>query len=394
MSQQMKIAIDISRHELARTIMPDLESFSDIKIHTWHGAIGEKGEMALKDSPDVIIIDDDPESELIFRKLSKLRHVFPQTAVFVVSNDKQPEHIVEVMKAGATEYLVVPISKKILHNSLEEIRAKLTETGKIAKGEVYSFISSKGGLGATILSVNTAVALALTINHGRTVAMCDMSFQSGDASVLLDIMPETTIVDICRNFHRLDVSLLRGAMIKHDSGLDLLAAPVNPEDYEEIQPGQIEKIIKLLAKLYDRIVIDCQSMSINDRTIEVFRNSHKIFIVIDLSLPAIRNAVRISQLIRKTGIPEGTIEFILNRYEKGPMLSIEEAEKSLGKKIYWLVPNDFADIMSSINEGKPVVQKSSHAVVSKNLMSLSKKLMNKIDDPEYRGAKSSFGRFI
>lgn len=394
MPQKMNIAIEIGNDELAKAIILDLDTMAEIRLQKWHGSMGEKGELAIKDIPDIIIIDDDPESGMIFKKLSKLRHVFPQAAVFVVSHDKQPEHIVEVMKAGATEYLVAPLTRKILSNSIEEIRTKLAESGKIAKGLVYSFISSKGGLGATVLSVNTATALAMAKKNGSSVALCDMSFQSGDASVLLDILPETTIIDLCRNFHRLDVSLLKGAMTRHGSTLELLAAPLNPEEFEEIKTGQIEKIIKLLTKLYDAVVIDCQSMSINNSTIEIFRNSHKVFIVIDPSLPAIRNAVRITQLIRKTGIPESSIEFILNRYQKGPVLTIEEAEKSLGKRIYWLFPNDFSDIISSINEGTPVVQLSPNSIISKNIVSFSEKIMNKLDSPDYRGAKSSFGRFI
>lgn len=393
MPQKINVAIEISNDELAKNIVQILDSMDSIRVQKWHGAMGEKGEMAIKVSPDIIIIDDDPESGMTLKRLSKMRHVFPQVAVFLISNDKRPEHIVEAMKAGATEYLVTPLTSKILSNAIEETRSKLAESGRIAKGLVYSFISSKGGLGATVLSVNTATALALTKKDGKSVALCDMSFQSGDASVLLDTLPETTIIDLCRNFHRLDVSLLKGAMTRHGSGLELLAAPVNPEEYEEIKPGQLEKIIKLLTKLYDAVIIDCQSMTINNSTIEIFRNSHKIFIAIDPSLPAIRNAVRITQLIRKTGIPESSIEYIMNRYQKGPVLSIEEAEKSLGKRIYWLFPNDFSDIISSINEGTPVVQLFPSSIISKNIENFTEKIMNKLDNPEYRGVKSSFGRF-
>lgn len=394
MPQTMNIAIEISDRELAKKISKDLDALANVKTHQWYGAMGEKGELAVKSSPNIIILDDAPETGEIFRRLPKMRHVFPQAAMFVVSNDKNPKHIVEVMKGGATEYMVTPLSAKVLINAVEEVRAKLTETGKIAKGTVYSFISSKGGLGSTILAVNTAVTMAKTNKHGNAVALCDISFQSGDTTVLLDVLPETTIVDICKNFHRLDVSLLKGAMVQHSSGLELLAAPLNPEDQEVIQPGHTEKIMGLLTKLYDRVVVDCPSMSINGATIEAFRASNKIFIVIDLSLPAIRNAVRITQLMSKLGIDRGKIEFILNRYEKGPTLSIEEAEKSLGKRIYWLFPNDFSDIMSSINEGEPVVQLHPRSLIAKNIMSFTQKLRGKLGNKEYRGAKTAFGKPI
>ncbi|MDT8335258.1 MAG: AAA family ATPase [Desulfurivibrionaceae bacterium] len=394
MPQTMNIAIEVSDRELAGSITEILESLNDVKVHKWYGSMGEKGDLSVKSSPNIIITADDPATDEIFRRLPKIRHVFPQAAVFVVSTEKDPKHIVEVMKAGATEYLVTPLDGKVLTNSIEEVRAKLTETGHIAKGAVYSFISSKGGLGSSVLSVNTAATLAATIKNGNAVALCDISFQSGDTSVLLDILPETTIVDICRNFHRLDVSLLKGAMVKHKSGLELLAAPVSPEDYEMIKEGHIEKIIGLLTKLYDRIIVDCPSMSITGSTIEAFRVSSKVFVVIDLSLPAIRNAVRITQMIRKLGIGDEKIEFILNRYEKNATLSIEDAEKNLGKQIFWLFPNDFSDIMSSINEGVPVVQLHPRSLISKNIMSFTQKLRNKLESKDYRGARTAFGKSI
>jgi pilus assembly protein CpaE len=394
MPQTMNISVEVSDRELANNIIKELEFLPDIKVHKWYGAMGEKGVLAVKSSPNIIILDDDPETDEIFRRLSKMRHVFPEAAIFIISNDKHPKHIVEVMKAGATEYLVTPLSPKVLTNAIEEIRAKLTETGRIAKGTVYSFISSKGGVGSTILAVNTAVAMAKSANDGSAVALFDISFQSGDTTVLLDILPETTIVDICKNFHRLDVSLLKGAMTKHNSGLELLAAPTNPEDHEEIKEGHTEKIIGLLSKLYDRLIVDCPSMTIDDHTIEAFRNSNKVFVVIDLSLPAIRNAIRITQLIRKIGINEEKIEFLLNRYEKGATFSIDDAEKSLGKRIFWLFPNDFSDIMSSINEGEPVIQLHPRSLISRNIMSFSQKIKGQLSDKEYRGAKNAFGKSL
>jgi pilus assembly protein CpaE len=183
-------------------------------------------------------------------------------------------------------------------------------------------------------------------------------------------------------------------MIRHNSGLELLAAPVNPEDHEQVQEGHTGKIIGLLTKLYDRVIIDCPSMTINRSTVEAFHASSMVFVVIDLSLPAIRNAVRLTQLIRKLGIEEQRIEFILNRYEKGPTLSIEEAEKNLGKRIYWLFPNDFSDIMSSINEGEPVIQLHPRSAITKNIMSFTKKIKGKLGNKEYRGAQTAFGKPI
>lgn len=392
MAKELSIAVDISDSRLAKSILEDVQEVTDVLASQWYGDMGQKGAMAVKTAPDIVIFDDVPESQAVFKKIATFRQGFPKAALFVVSSDKRPEHIVDLMKAGVAEFLVTPVNPKVLQNAVEEVRTKLATAGKIAKGEVYSFISSKGGLGATVAAVNTAAALAK--EKGRSVALCDMSFQSGDSSVLLDIVTTNSFVDICKNFHRLDVSLLRGCMTKHNSGLDFLAAPLNPEEAEDICAEHVEKTFELIKKLYDDIVVDCTSMFINECTIEAFNDSEHVFIVTDLSVPAVRNAARLFQTIVKMGIDAQKIEFVVNRYIKGGTLSIEEVEKTLGKRIFWLFPNDFTDIVSSINRGIPLINYHPQAPFSRNVLEFAKKLRNPHADEHYRGLRGAFGKAI
>jgi pilus assembly protein CpaE len=240
--------------------------------------------------------------------------------------------------------------------------------------------------------VNSAAALAR--NKSGTVALCDMSFQSGDSSVLLDMVPPTSFADVSKNFHRLDLSLLRGCMARHKSGLEFLAAPPNPEESEDIRAKHLERTFDLFKKIYDHVLIDCTSMFINECTIEAFNASHKVFIVTDMSVPAIRNAVRLEQSFRKLGIMPQKVGFVVNRYTKGGTLSIEEVEKTLGKRIEWLFPNDFIDIVSSINRGTPLINLNPQAPFSKNIFDFSKKLLKPESDDGYRGIRGAFGKAI
>ena len=393
MDQALNIAVSIDDSTLAESIVSQLQSTSDIKTSRWNGKLRTD-----KLHPQIIIVaDNGPVGEVISQKVSRLSKDFSQSSIFVVSKDTRPENIVDVMKAGGAEYLLAPVDRKILINAIEEVRVKhteaaMTQTGKSRQGAVYSFISAKGGLGSSVLAVNTAAAMALN-DMGRVVLQ-DIGFQSGDSSVYLDIVPETSIVDLCRNFHRLDVSLLKGAMSKHNSGVELLAAPLNQEDSEEISPEHIIKVFDLLPQAYDNVIIDCTSMYINDCSIEAFNASDKIFIVTDFSVPALRNASRLSQLFRKLGIRVETIEFVVNRFSKGDTFQIDEAQKSLNKRFFWLFPNQFDDIVSSINEGIPLVQSHPRSGFSKNI----KEFVQKLHDPEkyreYRGIRSVFRRAI
>lgn len=391
MTNELLLAYEFSNSALNKDIQAIIKDAPGLKTSNWPGSIAEKGPVAVKDIPDIIVIDDYEGGNLISR-VKTITNNFPQTALFVVSENMNPQHIIDVMKAGAAEYLVEPVSGKTLLNAVEEIRAKLANAGRLAQGSLYSFISAKGGVGSTVLAVNTATALAL--QKKSTVALIDMAFQSGDASVLLDMVPQNTITDICSNIHRLDVSFLRGVMASHATGLNFLSAPSNPEDSEDIRHEHVEKILDLCCKLYDQVILDCSSMQVNDCSIEAFRRSDKVFVVTDMSVPSLRNTVRLYNLISKLNIPLDKIEIIVNRFIKGGALSLGEIEKNFEKPVYWLVPNDFSDIVSSINRGVPIIKLSPGSPFSKNVGQFVKKVQNQSNDPEFRGIRGTFGKTL
>lgn len=392
MTKELIVALEISRSELAGALTGITKTLPGVKTAEWTGAMAEKGSLAVKTEPDIIVIDDAPENGALLSRVRTIKENFPQVALLVVSANCDPQQIIDTMKAGAAEYLVQPVSEKVFVNAIEEVRAKLANAGRLAQGNVYSFISAKGGVGATVLAVNTAAALALSKKNA--VALVDMSLQSGDASVLLDIVPQTTILDIAQNIHRLDVAFLRGVMCPHNTGISFLAAPQNPEDSDEIRGEHIAGILDLARKLHDNIIIDCSSMHVSDCSVEAFRRSDKIFVVTDMSVPSIRNTVRLCKLIRKFGISANKVEIVINRFIKDSVLSIDEIEKNLDRPAYWMVPNDFTDIVSSINRGVPLVKMTPGAPFSRNIVQFVRKFQNQLEEPHFRGVRGIFGKAL
>src|SRR5665647_1076469 len=111
MKNNVTIAIEMADALCVKTMMDFLKSLPDVETVQWFCGTGEKGPLAVKGSPPVIIIDDQPEtSRSATERVTKLRLAFPQAAIFVVSADTRPEHIVEMMRAGAAQFLVTPIN--------------------------------------------------------------------------------------------------------------------------------------------------------------------------------------------------------------------------------------------------------------------------------------------
>ena len=392
MGNNLSIAFEIQDLLLAREIAEGLKGLSSVNLVHSVNDKGDQGTVAFKAPPEIILLEDQPQSGDGLRKLTSLRRSFPLAAIFVISDDRRPEHIVEVMKSGAAEFFVTPLQHHALQQAVEKVRAQRGRAGGVNLGACYSFISSKGGLGSTSIAVNTAALLAE--RKGDPVALCDLCFQAGDDSTLLDIVHEKTILDLCQNFHRLDPLFLKGALAHHATGLNFLPAPNNPEDGEEVRPEHVEKICMLLRETHSSVIIDCPSMTINDCTVQAFISSDKVFVVIDLSVPAVRNAARLFQLIRKLGLPPQKIEFVVNRFIKSTPLSLEAAEKTLGKRVFWIFPNDFENIFSSINRGVPLATFNANAPLSKNLAEFIQKLFNPAAARDYRGMRGTFGKVL
>ncbi|MEJ2201591.1 MAG: AAA family ATPase, partial [Desulfuromonadaceae bacterium] len=347
MAQALNILLDTRDPHLARQVQGGLTELEEVHLLNRSVSEAPRG----NGSPHIIILHDTPSIDNIVNRIAACRQNFPDTCIFVISTDKSPDHIVEIMKAGAEEYFANSLNLQRLKEAVEKIRLRITNLIQNPKGRLYSFVSSKGGLGSTVIAVNTATALVMG-NRGR-VSLFDLSLQSGDSSVYLDSLPQTTMADVCKNFHRLDTSLLQASMIHHSSGLHFLPAPQLPEESEAISGAQVRRILQLAKGFYDHVVVDCPSMQIDACSLEAFMASDRIFLLTDLSVPAVRNTARLIQLLQKMKIPEQKIAVVVNRFTKGGP-PLHDVELSLQRKIYWFFPNDFEEVIASINSGVPL----------------------------------------
>uniref|UniRef100_UPI00272E5D38 AAA family ATPase n=1 Tax=Geoalkalibacter sp. TaxID=3041440 RepID=UPI00272E5D38 len=166
-----------------------------------------------------------------------------------------------------------------------------------------------------------------------------------------------------------------------------------PEDSGSVHGTQVKKVLHLAKSLYDHVVVDCTSMLIDECSLEAFQASDRIFILTDLSVPAVRNAARLNQLMQKLRIAPDKVEILVNRFTKGGT-PLQDVESILKKTVFWLFPNDFEDVIGSINAGIPLVKSKPGSPFAKNILEFIDKLQNPAGQPHYRGAKGFLGKAI
>lgn len=299
---------------------------------------------------EVVIIDlpfENPQRAIKAIELIQANTL--QLAIFANGSMQQPTAIVAAMRAGAGEYLDHAAGSEALLEALTRFSSNRTRTrGGAGKGRVFTFLSAKGGAGATTAAVNTA--LALQQSHGDVV-LVDFA-PVGHAQLHLNLRPSFGVPDALENLHRLDASLLEGLMTTAKDGLHLLAGPQQP--YQSIPtPAELARLFDLLVNHYRYVVVDASSRL--DATTRLLSDlSNAVLMVAQTDVVSLWSAGRIHSFLEE-GAGRNRLRLVLNRYKKIPGLTEDDIEHSTHCKVLWKIPNAFHAVSPAIDNGAPVV---------------------------------------
>ncbi|MEW5767156.1 MAG: response regulator [bacterium] len=345
---------------------------------------------AIKTRPDIIFLNIALEGEEGGMKLTEgLVEEIPEVGLIIISDQElSSQQIQEAMLAGARGLLTQPISQEKLAGTLrrivkiqekerEYIKAAPSALPPEARHKIVTLFSTKGGSGGTLLSVNLAVMLAKMLQEGgEKVALLDLDLQFGDCAVMLNLTPTRTIAGLVKEISeqgRLEEGLLESYLIKHDSGLRLLAAPLKPEQAELVNGAHIEEIINVLKLNYNFIIIDSPKY-LHDSLIAAFNLSNLILFVFTLDLPAIKNARLGLDIVESLGFKD-KVSLVLNRTETHMGITPPEVEEALDYPILGHIPSDGRRIIPSINEGVPFVLGYEKEKVTERIEELASKII-------------------
>jgi pilus assembly protein CpaE len=301
----------------------------------------------------ICVIDFDQNFEEALATTERLASECPDVFVFAISSRSEPDTIIAAMRAGCSEYLFKPMQIDRLLDAVTRVQSKQREKVRSkTRGKVISLIGAKGGTGVTSLALH--LALELAADGRRKCLLIDQHPALGDASLYLGTgRQHYSFYELASNTERLDEELLRGFLLHHDSGLDLLDAPESLEAIHYATPSAVEDTLAFLAESYAFVVIDCPP-GLTEITSACIAQSDQVAIVMTAELSAVRNSVRYLEHLMKLGYDADAIQIVLNRYSKRGPLSDDKIEKALQRNISLRVPNCYAQVIKAINAGAPI----------------------------------------
>jgi pilus assembly protein CpaE len=324
--------------------------------------------------PDIGVVGLDANPEKALSLIQEVRENSPQCSILVVSRSTDGQMILKAMRAGAKEFLTHPVGLEDLVAALERIGSHRTARGegKSRSCNVIAVAGATGGVGSTSLAVNLGCVLAS--QEGNTVALIDLDLALGDADVFLDTIPDYTLVDVAQNISRLDFTLLKRSLTKHASGLYLLPRPVQLSDASSIHADDLQRVLGLLKATFSHLIIDL-SKAYNSLDMVALEASNHVLMVTQLDLPCLRNVVRLMMSFEDTPEVKEKVKIVVNRVglDTG-QISLKKAQETMGRDIFWQLPNDYRVMIEVRNNGVPLIEQAPRAGITQSIIALSEAL--------------------
>lgn len=330
-------------------------------------------EIVQQTSPEVAIVDIDSDEQKALQLIETLSRSFPACGIIVISKRTDGQMILRAMRAGAREFLNSPIQIEELVGALDRVGASIDGSNRSVSNSIIAVAGSSGGVGTTSIAINLAVSLAQ--NPSRSVALIDLDLALGDADVFLDMVPDYTLLDVSQNIGRLDLTLLRKSLTKHETGVYLLPRPVQIDDAIAISKEDFRKVLGLLKASFSHLVIDL-SKSFTALDLVALEAANHIVLITQLDLLCLRNVVRLlSSFEAHEGMTE-KVKVVVNRtgLDKSH-ISSAKAEETIDREIFWRIPNNYAMISECRNNGIPLIQHAPKAAITLSIQELAEKLV-------------------
>src|SRR5262245_51501975 len=302
--------------------------------------------------PDLIVVDSRGDATSAMSNIERLRAGAPNAGIFAVALETDPELILQSMRAGATEFFTWPPADETFHGAVRRLAARReTALGSRASATTLVFFGAKGGAGTTTCAVNCAVELARLSK--RSTVIVDLKPGLGEVALFLGVRPRYSVLDAIDNLHRLDREFLRELVVKHKSGLEILAGSDQFDRPGANDASPIEELFRLLARQYEYIIIDAGSQ-LNSCTTAALYTGDTIFLVANPDVPSVRNAQRLLDRIRQLGACGERVRVLLNRAAEPFPIPPKQIEGALGHPIHHTFPSDYQPASTALNSGVPL----------------------------------------
>jgi pilus assembly protein CpaE len=285
---------------------------------------------------DMFVVDVDAHPESALQLMEKVSS--NGSTVVAYSEQASSGVLVRCMQAGAREFLSPPFDSSALAEAMIRVSARhATALPRRTKlGELLIFVGAKGGSGVTTIA--SSFALSLARESGKRVVLIDLALPLGDAALQLGLKGQYSTADALSNFNRVDSNFLSTLLVKHDSGLQVLAAPDKYLPFKTSDEA-VRRLLAVSRHDFDYVVVDGgprPGLSV----LSLIENAARVYLVAQATAPDLRRAN--CMIARFIEADDPRLEIVLNRFSpRLPAMNEERVSSSLARPVKWKIPSHY-----------------------------------------------------
>ncbi|TAL10885.1 MAG: response regulator [Chloroflexota bacterium] len=308
--------------------------------------------------PDVIIIDALLQGRVkADQVVSRLREIGGTIPVIMLTVPQQP--VEPDPEHGIHGVLSMPFSGYDIITRVNQVVKDQEAGAGSARSHAVAVFAPKGGVGRTTIAFNLSVAAA---RQGHRTVLVDGSIQFADLRALLRVPADApSILDLPTD--RVVESDLAEVLWRDPSGIDILLAPPRIEMAEMVTTRDVEKVLSLLRRLYDAVIID-MSVALDELNLVLLDRVETILEIVTYDSTTIHNTIALADTFRAIGYPASKVQYLVNRADANGGIAPADLEKALGRVPEHVVRSEGAVVVAANNQGVPFVLSDPGAGVS------------------------------
>jgi len=316
-------------------------------------------------APDVMLLDlVGHEVESYFATAAAWRRRYPSIRIIACAPSQHPDSalLMQAMRCGVQEFLTKPVDPVHLREALVRFAQEREANGFRRQDNLIVVIGAKGGVGTTTITANLGVQLAQA-SHKR-VLLLDLARPLGHLCLMFDLQPRFGVRDAIENLDHLDGHFLNGIVVRHKSGVEVLAGTTHAEQWDSISGEALRRVVSVAQNSSDFIFVDGGVASVVDSS-AILQAARAIVVVTAVSVPALWALEhRVADLIAQ-GVDPARIRVLINRWRRTDDEALQNVEKRMKHSVFARLPNDFQQVNEAESLGTPLSGNHNNALVAK-----------------------------
>jgi pilus assembly protein CpaE len=281
-----------------------------------------------------------------------------------------PNLILRVIRGGAMD--VLDINSRFDKELIEIIgRLKAVPVQSKPPGKLFSIVGTVGGVGASLLACNVAVALA---HSGHACGLLDLHLRGGDLAKLLQTTPRHNLSSLATKAQQLDAAMFEQSLIEHESGVRLLPSPEPFGDYRQCTPQLIQKVVQLARGSCSVVLADLEDAE-HAEQVRTLASSDQIIIPLRPDLISLYRTQKFLAYLTRAQVPRDRISIVANRVGQPRELAVARMAEVLEIPIVCQIPDDPTTVNTSVNVGIPLVMSMPNTKIARSILYLAERLL-------------------